>query len=631
VTLLPGCPTDPIICTLEHLDLSDASTNPYQAISYTWGDPSQTQPITLATHPSYPVTHNLFSALTFLRDRSTPQHLWIDSLCINQADLAERSAQVALMRDIFASAARVTIWLGDYGGHPKDDWHLAFKYMLECAEWAMRPPKTAAEQSRAATVEQRHERGRGLMSGLLARAWFTRVWVVQEVAVKHWREDDEMVKFLVGDLSVPWFVVSRAFGHLIYIREKPTDGTLSQSFTRRNGLTSIEKAWKYKQLLTELAAEGKYVSFAEQLAMYLSRFTYFGTTDQRDRVYSLLGLLVGEERVPEHLAPDYSKPAGQVFHEYTAWMLQAGACVDVLSLGTGPQAHCPSWVPNFAGRRGVFYRNLDDTNPVRLLDDNKLLEIEALPISVVTACGRRCNIRAEAKQNTGENASAEEAEKVFAGDCRQYLLYCEDLLAKHLPVKPPVALVKKHLLTKLKGWAHQASKNPPVPVFADNPPRQRLSKYFEDGFHTSLMDSHWSTHLSRKRLYELLISDPAVAEPDPLAALARPYGKYIADEFDGYSPFICANGEIDFCRSTSAAPEPGDMLCLLRGSTKRYILRPAGEIGEWTLVGSAYTSADFSHAWHLYGKEKETEMRESWAAMWRKKREEKRVINLVIR
>ena len=29
---------------------------------------------------------------------------WIDAICINQADLDERSQQVAIMRDIYASA-----------------------------------------------------------------------------------------------------------------------------------------------------------------------------------------------------------------------------------------------------------------------------------------------------------------------------------------------------------------------------------------------------------------------------------------------------------------------------------------------------------------------------------------------
>ena len=38
--------------------------------------------------------------------------LWIDSICINQADEAEKSGQVQMMGDIYRRARRVIIWLG---------------------------------------------------------------------------------------------------------------------------------------------------------------------------------------------------------------------------------------------------------------------------------------------------------------------------------------------------------------------------------------------------------------------------------------------------------------------------------------------------------------------------------------
>jgi hypothetical protein len=41
--------------------------------------------------------------------------IWVDSVCINQKDPAERSSQVAMMRDIYESSEEVVIWLGDRG------------------------------------------------------------------------------------------------------------------------------------------------------------------------------------------------------------------------------------------------------------------------------------------------------------------------------------------------------------------------------------------------------------------------------------------------------------------------------------------------------------------------------------
>jgi hypothetical protein len=459
--------------------------------------------------------------------------------------------------------------------------------MVACADWNMRPPTTAAERERMSTVEARHAKGARLMVELLARPWFMRMWVVQEVAVRHWRDDEEKVKLLVGHLSVPWFVISHAFGYLLFIRAK-----LSESYNRQNGLSSIAKAWKYKHTLTELAKVGKYVCFAEQLAMYLSRFTHFGATDQRDRLYSLLGLLVGNEIVPKHLAPDYSESTSDVFYAYTTWMLREGGCVDVLGLGSaGALPGCPSWVPNFIGRRGVFYRNLDDTNPVSLLDGDSLLEIEALPIGVVAATGRRCNIRDEAKTMTVPDASAEEAEKVLAEECRQYLLECEEILEKTTPVQASTttfapATKKGGTMARLTCWAKRASL-PPRPAAAENAaadtvetPRSRLSKYFDLTFERSLMDLHWTTPMSRQKLYKLLMTEApqpitTEAHPQPAHLPSWTYAKYIAEEFDGYPFFVCENGggDLDFCRSMSTTPEPDDFVCLLRGSTKRYIIR----------------------------------------------------------
>jgi hypothetical protein len=38
--------------------------------------------------------------------------VWIDQICIDQKSLAERSAQVKLMGEIYTRAANVLVWLG---------------------------------------------------------------------------------------------------------------------------------------------------------------------------------------------------------------------------------------------------------------------------------------------------------------------------------------------------------------------------------------------------------------------------------------------------------------------------------------------------------------------------------------
>ncbi|KIM96986.1 hypothetical protein OIDMADRAFT_169760, partial [Oidiodendron maius Zn] len=58
------------------------------------------------------VTQNLYHALASLRYEKETRVLWVDAICINQVDNAEREAQVPQMRNIYGSANRVVVWLG---------------------------------------------------------------------------------------------------------------------------------------------------------------------------------------------------------------------------------------------------------------------------------------------------------------------------------------------------------------------------------------------------------------------------------------------------------------------------------------------------------------------------------------
>ena len=124
VLIQPGSFSDPIKCTLQHAYLQD---NPsFEAISYLWGDPKDTVPIFLNSHP-FSVTRNLESALRHLRWEDAPRTFWIDAICIDQRNVRERGHQVQLMGEVYRTAERTTVWLGDEREHTG----LAFEYILE--------------------------------------------------------------------------------------------------------------------------------------------------------------------------------------------------------------------------------------------------------------------------------------------------------------------------------------------------------------------------------------------------------------------------------------------------------------------------------------------------------------------
>ncbi len=142
----------PIHCSLVTQDLNDICQ--YDALSYTWGDPlgrstgskEGTPDCGGWSAPAFTiscgdkhirVTTNLHSALLVLRyyhtlavDLDFPKLsdcVWIDQICIDQTNIAERNAQVGLMGRIYRQARSTQVWLGGNDQCAND-----FQYVSDC-------------------------------------------------------------------------------------------------------------------------------------------------------------------------------------------------------------------------------------------------------------------------------------------------------------------------------------------------------------------------------------------------------------------------------------------------------------------------------------------------------------------
>jgi hypothetical protein len=113
ILLEPGKDDDVVkLSLLQSLKLDDVPA--YYGLSYTWGDPNDTQAI-LVNDCGVPITRNLASCLWHLRQtitKSDPTYLWIDAICINQNDSDEKNRQILLMRKIYQHATCTIVWLG---------------------------------------------------------------------------------------------------------------------------------------------------------------------------------------------------------------------------------------------------------------------------------------------------------------------------------------------------------------------------------------------------------------------------------------------------------------------------------------------------------------------------------------
>jgi len=90
--------------------------------------------------------------------------LWVDAICINQEDLAERNSQVLLTSQIYSGCTRCLIWLGE----EDDETEAAFRLIQIWSE------------------DAHYNEWRNLQDDILAlahlsrRPWWSRVWTIQE-------------------------------------------------------------------------------------------------------------------------------------------------------------------------------------------------------------------------------------------------------------------------------------------------------------------------------------------------------------------------------------------------------------------------------------------------------------------
>ena len=110
LNLYPGNHEDPIILNFQVIQLEDKPELDLEAVSYKWGRPEGCHQIRVGGNAFF-VSSSQNQMILDLRFPRTISRLWIDALCINQGDVAERNSQVQLMRKIYSLARGVCIWL----------------------------------------------------------------------------------------------------------------------------------------------------------------------------------------------------------------------------------------------------------------------------------------------------------------------------------------------------------------------------------------------------------------------------------------------------------------------------------------------------------------------------------------
>jgi hypothetical protein len=169
---------------------STSKMHDYFALSYCWGREEPTHPITMCdgrlqkltlSNSIFYIQENVAAALRQFRREDADVNIWIDALCINQANDDEKTAQVSRMHEIHSMADYVCVWLG--AGKPETRDTIRFLNTILKLE----------QLDRLIDDEQSLESWM-LVLQLLRHPWFRRRWVIQELvlaqrAIVSWGEE----------------------------------------------------------------------------------------------------------------------------------------------------------------------------------------------------------------------------------------------------------------------------------------------------------------------------------------------------------------------------------------------------------------------------------------------------------
>ncbi|KAL1600718.1 hypothetical protein SLS60_007106 [Paraconiothyrium brasiliense] len=147
----------------------------YTCLSYRCGGDQATRRISVDGKAKY-VRENLYDFLaTWTRkDQDAKKRLWIDALCIDQSNVAERNHQVQKMGEIYKTADEVIIWLGRY---PAIDQNLRAVFSIR----EQPVPSDIESLLRIFDPDQAFHVAEEVLRIILWNDYWNRAWITQEV------------------------------------------------------------------------------------------------------------------------------------------------------------------------------------------------------------------------------------------------------------------------------------------------------------------------------------------------------------------------------------------------------------------------------------------------------------------
>lgn len=234
--------------------------------------------------------------------------LWVDALCINQADPQEKARQIPRMKEIYGFTSQVLAWLGE---NPPDDDAL----LLRATDHHSRRAMSALSGGFYGNKLRLHLLNTvGCMEAvdrMLQRPWFSRVWVVQEVTLPR-----RQVVLVAG--SHPYSLEHMDRLYWAMDRDHALDHPVTGATRLYQHLDDEERSELAAAITRD--ADPDATRFSIRFAKVQASLRDLAATSKHDYLYAILGLC---NTMPAALAPDYSKSYAEVYREYAKFLFES--------------------------------------------------------------------------------------------------------------------------------------------------------------------------------------------------------------------------------------------------------------------------------------------------------------------
>ncbi|KAJ2907170.1 HET-domain-containing protein [Zalerion maritima] len=348
----------------------------YWALSYVHGNDKKKEKIDVNSS-KVEISATLAEALRYIMTSKEQLNmkeffLWVDAICINPADIYEKSNQVQIMRAIYQEAFCVLAWLGAGTEKQRD----AVETVSDIAHHVLNSHKKEGPSGWENGSFMENFDGSldkdtwKAIEELDTLPYWHRVWMINELSAAKW------VLFLCGHSFTRCLDIDIVLSWKSRIQtnsQPPMPSSMDETIWNR--ITS-NSSWSWFQIsfMMRLRDSVKSGKLSDLETPWVTR--YFGASDPKDRVYAIQGLMHGV-----NMKVDYSQPTHKVYEDFLRqWVRSTDSLEHLFYAGIGHfgnndqlDSELPSWVPNLhhiacdEGRREEF-------NPVgRRQDEHRIV------------------------------------------------------------------------------------------------------------------------------------------------------------------------------------------------------------------------------------------------------------------